>query len=181
VRLATIAWRSDAGAEWCEVESGDDGFALAGHAIVVERSVPFLITYGVALGSEWQTRRVSLEIHQLDGSELIHLVVEDGAWTLGGEARADLAGCLDVDLSFTPATNTLPIRRLGLGVGDAADIDAAWVRWPELDVVRARQRYERLAEDRYRFTQEDFSAEIAVDSEGLVLEYADIWRAIARG
>ena len=178
--LATIAWRSDAGAEWCELEAGDDGFAIGGHAIIVEASVPILVAYGVALGSDWRTHRVSLEVWHPDRSEFTHLVVEDGAWTRDGHALSDLAGCTDVDLAFTPATNTLPIRRLGLGVGDAADIDAAWVRWPRLDVERVKQRYERLAEDRYRFTQEDFTAEITVDSKGLVLEYADIWRVIGR-
>jgi hypothetical protein len=92
----------------------------------------------------------------------------------------ELGGCRDVDLAFTPATNTLPIRRLGLDVGDAANVGAAWVRWPELDVVPAQQRYERLTADRYRFTQNGFSAEITIDSDGLVREYADIWRAIGR-
>jgi hypothetical protein len=87
---------------------------------------------------------------------------------------------VDVDLSFTPATNTLPIRRLGLAVGEEAEIAVAWLVWPELRFERARQRYTRLAEDRYRYTQDDFEAELTVDKEGLVLEYEGLWRAVAR-
>jgi uncharacterized protein len=87
---------------------------------------------------------------------------------------------VDVDLSFTPATNTLPIRRLRLDVGEEAEILVAWLVWPELEVRPVRQRYARLAQDRYRYAQDDFEAELVVDDEGLVLEYEGLWRAVAR-
>jgi uncharacterized protein len=180
VNLATVAWRSDAGAEWCTLEGDGERFSLRGEAIVAERSLPYLVSYAVELGPGWETREVVVEAFDGRRSESVRLLVQDGTWVRDGGVIPDLAGCLDVDLAFTPATNTLPIRRLALGVGDAAEVEAAWVRWPQLDVVRAHQRYERLAEDRYRFTQDDFRAEITVDSEGLVTEYADIWRAIGR-
>jgi hypothetical protein len=41
------------------------------------------------------------------------------------------------------------------------------------------QRYTRLAEDRYRYTQDEFEAELTVDQQGLVLDYEGLWRAIA--
>ena len=183
MNVATIAWRSDAGADLCALEAGRDGFSLRGTAIVVEDSVPYLLWYLVSVGDDWQTRNVVVHIFDRDGERLVHLGAEGGTWAGGrmlDEPHPDLAGCLDVDLAFTPATNTLPIRRLSLEVGDAADVNAAWVRWPQLDVVRVSQRYERLALDRYRFMQEEFSADITVDREGLVVEYADIWRALGR-
>jgi hypothetical protein len=178
--MATIAWQSDVGADRCRLAGHDDGFSLSGEAILAESSIPYLVTYRVGVDLDWQTRDVFVRVFGDHSEATVHFVAGGGTWTLGGKALASLDGCIDVDLAFTPATNTLPVRRLGLGVGDAADVAAAWMRWPELDVVRAEQRYERLAEDRYRFTQEDFSAEIAVDSEGLVLAYADIWRVIGR-
>jgi uncharacterized protein len=88
--------------------------------------------------------------------------------------------CVDVDLGFTPATNTLPIRRLGLEVGEAAELAVAWLRWPTLRVERAEQRYERLARDRYRYSSGDFEADLTVDEHGLVVEYEGVWRAVAR-
>ena len=87
--------------------------------------------------------------------------------------------CVDVDLSFTPATNTLPIRRLDLDVGKEAEVHVAWLVWPELSVQRVDQRYARIANDRYRYTQDDFEAELTIDEQGLVLEYEGLWRAIA--
>jgi uncharacterized protein len=95
------------------------------------------------------------------------------------ERPPEYSDCVDVDLSFTPATNTLPIRRLGLDIGEEAEIHVAWLVWPELTVQRVLQRYTRLAADRYRYTQDEFEAELTVDRQGLVLEYEGLWRAIA--
>jgi hypothetical protein len=61
-----------------------------------------------------------------------------------GELVSQLDGCTDVDFGWTPATNTVPIRRLGLEVGQRASITAAWIRFPELDVVASEQWYRDL-------------------------------------
>jgi hypothetical protein len=97
----------------------------------------------------------------------------------GTSRPAVYADSVDVDLGFTPATNTLPIRRLRLAVGQRAEIEAAWLVWPELQVRPARQTYTRLGEDRYRYQQGDFDAELLVDEHGLVREYQGLWRAVA--
>src|SRR5207247_1457892 len=91
------------------------------------------------------------------------------------EERPDLQGCLDVDLGFTPATNTLPIRRLGLEPGGAAYIRAAWGLLPDLTVRAAAQRYDRLAERRYRYSSGPFASTLDVDEHGLVLDYPGGW------
>ena len=78
-----------------------------------------------------------------------------------------------MDLGIGASTNTLPIRRLDLEVGEAAEIVAAWVRFPELSLEPLPQRYTRLAEDRFRYESLDsgFTAEILVDDLGLVVHY----------
>jgi hypothetical protein len=83
-----------------------------------------------------------------------------------------------VDLGCSPSTNTLPIRRLRLAPGKAATIKAAWVRFPELVVVKAAQTYARLDEFTWRYASGTFDAELTVDEDGLVVAYAD-WRRTA--
>ena len=56
----------------------------------------------------------------------------DGAVTRG------LKGCTDVDLECSPATNTLPIRRLRLAVEAREQVQAAWIRFPGLTVEKSR-------------------------------------------
>jgi hypothetical protein len=92
-----------------------------------------------------------------------------------------VAGCLDVDLAFTPATNILPLRRLGLAVGESREMTAAWVRFPELSVEPLAQRYTRLDERRVRYESRGgaFTAELEVDELGLVVRYPPLWERVA--
>jgi hypothetical protein len=91
------------------------------------------------------------------------------------------AGALrvDVDLGVTPATNTIPIRRLGLAVGESADISVVSIRFPDLAVAVEEQRYERQAPDLYRYSSGPYDAELVVDRSGLVLDYEQLWHAVA--
>ena len=73
-----------------------------------------------------------------------------GVWRTSGQELPGLGGCTDIDLAITPATNTLPIRRLDLDIGSSELVVAAWVKFPELIVQPLSQRYTRLARDRYR-------------------------------
>jgi hypothetical protein len=86
-----------------------------------------------------------------------------------------------VDLGFSPSTNTLPIRRLGLAVDDSAEVRAAWVRFPQLTVEPLPQRYTRLGPDRYLYESlaSDFRAELEVDDLGLIVRYPGVWERAA--
>jgi hypothetical protein len=86
---------------------------------------------------------------------------------------------LDVDLGFSPSTNTLPIRRLGLAVGATREIGVLWVLFPTFEIVAGRQTYERLGDRSWRYRSTGFVGDLDVDDVGLVETYAE-WRAIAR-
>lgn len=118
-----------------------------------------------------------------DATRTSLLVHDDsGKWVVDGQPDDGLADCIDVDFRLTPSTNTLPIRRLAPAVGESVETRAAWIAWPELDVVFSEQVYERLEENRYRFTSGDFTADLLVDDSGLVLRYGEeYWRALAHG
>lgn len=75
----------------------------------------------------------------------------------------------------------MPIRRLAPRIGDAVEVTAAWVRFPELTIEPLPQRYTRLADRHYRYESGggSFVAEIEVDELGLVTEYEGGWRRIA--
>lgn len=64
---------------------------------------------------------------------------------MNSELAPAIQGCVDIDLGWTPSTNTLPIRRLQLGVGTSSGpITAAWVRFPELKLEPLPQEYRNL-------------------------------------
>lgn len=141
--------------------------------------MPCHLSYVVTVDEEWRTQsanvrgwagatEVDLEIRTVDGQQ----------WTLNGAPVAAVAGCIDVDLSFTPATNLLPIRRLGLPIGSSAPVAAAWLRFPELDLQRLDQVYTRAAEGRYEYSSAggSFRATLEVSARGLVTDYPGLWR-----
>jgi hypothetical protein len=103
--------------------------------------------------------------------------VPTGRWTRDGVEQPQVAGAVDVDLGFTPATNTLPIRRLTLQVGGAAAVRAAWLRFPEMEFVSLEQVYTRQAEHQYLYESSggQFRAVLELDEVGLVTRYGDYW------
>ena len=100
-------------------------------------------------------------------------------WRTSGRELHELNRCEDVDLALTPATNTLPIRRLNLQIGRTSSVVAVWVKVPDLEVQPLSQRYTRLTKDTYRYeSNTGFSTEIAVDDLGLVTAYPGGWERI---
>lgn len=104
------------------------------------------------------------------------------SWRVNGRVRGALEGCDDVDLAITPATNTLPIRRLDPGVGAEVAARVAWVRFPSLAVEPALQHYRNLGGGRFRYERRagPVRAELEVDARGLVTRYGDSWERVAR-
>ncbi len=174
-----VAWRrSDEveADEHCTLTRRDTGLALVGTVLGSEAGVPVRIEYRVMADASGHTTAV--HVRDLRGFEQRAIALErdaKGNWRLDGVAARSLRGCTDVDLGCSPSTNTLPIRRLGLRVGATKTIQAAWVRFPELTVVKAAQTYTRLDESTYRYASGTFEAELTVDDEGLVTTYAE-WR-----
>jgi hypothetical protein len=103
-----------------------------------------------------------------------------GSWRIGGAPAPHLDGCLDVDLEWSSLTNTFPVHRLGLEVGEAADVPAAWVRALDLSVERLEQHYVRLDDDedreRYHYAAPrfEFESELVYEEFGLVVDYPGI-------
>ena len=95
-----------------------------------------------------------------------------------------LDGCEYVDVSETPFTNTLPIRRLDLAPGESADVSVAYFDGSELQPWPEPQRYTCLEKnDRgglYRYLNLDsgFTADLPVDADGLVTDYPGLFKRV---
>ena len=172
-----VAWRrSDEvlADEHCTLAVRDSGLSLIGTVLGAEAGAPVRVEYRVLADGAGLTTAV--HVRDLRGFDQRTLTVErstKGAWTVNGVLVKTLKGCTDIDLGCSPSTNTLPIRRLRLAVGASSTIQAAWVRFPGLEVVKAAQTYTRLDEFTYRYASGDFTAELTVDDDGLVAAYAE--------
>ena len=181
------------GAEWCELAREAGGWRITGTALVAAEGEPSFVRYDIALAADWSTREARIDVHTGvdDGDRWLHARADDGRWQIERDSRSgettprddteSVRGLIDIDLGFTPATNTLPIRRLAPGIGETVDVTALWVRFPELTIEPLPQRYTRLSERRYRYESAGgaFVAELEVDDLGLVVTYEGGWQRIA--
>ena len=155
----------------------------SGLVIGLEAGRPFRIGYEIRCDGLWRVREVRAAAPDSKLPVLELLADGEGHWKRrGGKPLPELEGCIDVDISATPFTNTLPIRRLGLKPGQAEELVVTYVRVPELLVGAERQRYGCLEVQAdggfYRFEAlpSGFTAELPVDAEGLVLDYPGLFR-----
>lgn len=168
------------GTELFELKEDSSGTDLRGWVVALVDGVGCAVEYEVAVDEGWMTRRVDVTLHRGDTRTLGIEHDGRGRWSVDGVSNPDLEGCLDVDLGVSPSTNTLPIRRLNLDVGAEANLDAAWIRFPELVVEVLPQSYQRKAESVYRYRSDSFEADLEVDDQGVVLRYGKaLWQTVA--
>ena len=171
------------GLEHLRLVTSGAGFVANGLVIGLEAGRPFRIGYEIRCDRLWRVREVRAAA--LDSERPVLELVADGEgrWKgRRGEPVPELDGCIDVDISATPFTNTLPIRRLELEPGDSEELTVTYIRVPELLVGSERQRYGCLEAQAdgglYRFEAlpSGFTARLPVDADGLVIDYPGLFR-----
>lgn len=151
---------------------------LAGTAVFAHEGRPCRLDYRIVCDEGWRT--LSAGVSGWVGPREVEVEIEadsGGRWLLNGSECADVAGCVDVDLNFSPSTNLLPIRRLRLGVGEEARVRAAWLRFPGFRLEPLEQVYRRLDETTYRYESAGgrFVRDLPVNEAGFVVRYPEIW------
>jgi hypothetical protein len=184
----TIVWEfaDRPGLECLQLVADAKGVTAEGVVVLGLNTETVRLRYTIDCDPDFGFRAATLTL-QCGPQRISRMVARDdqGIWRVDGRERPDLAPCRDIDVMATPFTNTLPIRRLGLAPGAAAEIAAAYIRLPDLEIAVATQEYGRLtgaglpARYRYGSRATGFSAELSVDQDGLVVDYGAIWRRLA--
>jgi hypothetical protein len=165
------------GVELAEVELSP--VRVEGEVVVIENGEPMAVSYQVDCDGGATTLRATVRLKRRGARQHCHLERSaGGGWTVNGNPAPQLEGLADVDLSVTPSTNTAPLRRLRLAIGQEAEVTAAWVKFPTLDVVPLRQIYRRVGPHAYEYEAPElqFATEIECDEEGVVRTYGGLWR-----
>ena len=177
-----IQWRrlDQPAIERATIFSENRGWILAGVVDgTLEGGAPYQVRYSVRCAGDWTAREAVVDGHLGDAPISIALERDaaTGTWTFNGDPQAQVKGCIDVDLGFSPITNTLPIRRLELPVHGSAEVRAAWLRFPEMRLERLDQRYTRADARCYRYESGGgaFTADLTVDEKGVVVQYDRYW------
>lgn len=169
------------GLEHLRISTDPDGITAAGMVIGSSDGVPFALSYRALLFHDWTFH--ALRIDAVDSSDVVMMSRSpEGMWLVRGRERKALTPCIDIDLSWTPFTNNLPMRRLGLSTGESREIRVAHIEPPDFIPKIAVQRYSCL-ETGKRFLYEDLTfgtvAEFELQDDGLLGDYPGLFRRIA--
>jgi len=200
---AVWEWVDRKGLEWCVVTERAKGVRVEGRVVAVLGEEAMKLSYELELNGGWRFLQARLSCES--GMTTTDLEVERTArgWSVDGQRRPDLEGCVDIDIMASPLTNTLPVRRLPWEPGRSHDILTAYIRVPELSVERVGQRYSLLGSDaagsqrfeyllpaqpssqsgtttafEYHSAASGFRATLQVDASGLVCHYPPYWRRL---
>ena len=166
--------------EYLHIQS-DTSHLIEGNITGLVNEQPLHVCYKIETNTQWNISSVHIKVLEHAEKEL-QFTKSDNRWhDKQGTIHAIFDACTDIDISLTPFTNTLPINRLRLPVGGSAEIAVLYFDLPAMDVKPVKQRYTRLAEDRYKYESlsSGFTAELLVDEGGLVINYPQIWERLA--
>jgi hypothetical protein len=144
---------------------------------------PFRLTYRLAWEASWRLRHAELVVETGHATRSLSLQTDGlGRWRdANGRSINELDGCLDIDIWPTPFTNSFPIRREPMAIGERREYRMAWIFAPDLTVHAQRQAYTRIADRLYLFENLDgrgFQAKLPVDEDGIVLDYPGLFRRV---
>jgi len=142
----------------------------------------YKVDYLITVNRNWETAYVEMK-SQLNGT--IHSSIFQralpGNWEIDGYPSDQFRGCIDIDISLTPFTNSLPINRLKLDMHEERQINVLYIDILGREVKEVRQKYTRLSELEYKYENvpNDFEAIIQVDRSGLVVNYPGLFERTA--
>ena len=179
-----VLWRriDAAGMDACSYEISGDGYLISGVAVYQQDGEPVKLEYRISCDPDWSSR--SAWVSGWSGTARKEITVsrdQTGLWTANGAEIAGTGGLLDIDLGFTPATNTNAIRRLDLAIGAAAETTAVWLDTEDWRIKPLRQVYRRQSGTEFAYSSPAhvYAAVLLTDDFGIIRLYPQLWAAIS--
>jgi len=176
---------SGPGLEHLYLREDHEQIAADGLILGVKDQVPFRVHYEIMCDLQWRVRTVHVQLLSGQKQALALHADGEGNWiSAAGERLASLYGCLDIDISESPFTNTLSIRRAPFEPGVSLTLTVVYLAVPELTIEPAQQRYTCLEKSptgglyRFESLSSGFRADLPVDDDGLVLDYPGVFRRV---
>ncbi len=175
-----ILWRrvDVEGHDACRLDRDHDGWTLSGSAAYDEDGAVVALNYSVVHDRDWTTRSARISGWAAEQTLDIEIIRRpDGLWSCNGSSIETVKNCIDIDLGFTPATNTTAIRRLELETGQSMKTCAAWLDPSDWKLKPLDQQYTRETKSTFQYCSlaSGFTTQLTVNDLGLVEDYPGIW------
>ena len=181
---AEFFWRKmdRIGCDSCRLIRLSNGWRLSGAAVFLEEPRACHFQYDVVADRAFRAKSATVVGYL--GKKAIDIRIRSagtGAWRVNGVLNSKVAGCIDIDLGFTPATNLFALRRLALKVGQHTEAPAAYLAFPSMRFTRLPQRYERTGRTAYAYEAPTvgYAGTLQVSSVGAVVKYPGLFELVS--
>jgi uncharacterized protein len=136
----------------------------------------FSASYDLVTDEHGATKRLSLTVTLAERERQLSIARdEENMWLVqdhqGQTRRSNYDGALDVDVTFSPFFNALPIRRNALHEkAESVTVPVVYVRVPDLSVETEMISYSSAA-DGIKLHSPVADTTVTVDSDGFILDY----------
>lgn len=172
---STYVWRrlDLDGLVYVRLDDGVDGVLAEGYEICADGDQRWAVQFAVRLDSGWRHERTTVAVIDGAGTRRLELASDDRrSWTRDGQNDPSLGGCTDVDLAGNPFTNAFVTRRVAPPIDADVEVRAAFVETPALSVRPLVQRYQRLAEHRWVYADDEYGRfDFHTDADGVAIDY----------
>lgn len=160
------------GNDACRFANAQGGYLIDGSSTDADWNT---VRYRIRARDDGTTRRVRIGA----SSRIFVRRAPDDTWSVNGTPIPDVTGAKDIHLSFTPATMTLPIRRLKLDVGDEEKILVASLDLEDEKLKPLHFVIRHTANDKYECfnAERAVTSQLTVDSHGIVQSHTGHWIA----
>lgn len=171
--------KKSAGSEFLEVKSSEDTSIAKSSIISIENNTPLKIEYKIEL-TNWFTKNVKINLLNLGKSLYLESNQNHQWFDEHGNEIPELSGAIDIDISCTPFTNSLPINRVDWRLNKPQSFLMVYIKVPELALKKVEQVYTLIKEEKdyqmFDYRSSSFQSTIQVDKDGLVIEYPKLFK-----
>ncbi|RYZ36670.1 MAG: hypothetical protein EOP49_32405 [Sphingobacteriales bacterium] len=180
--IRNIVWKglNPDSMEFCRIHFRDT-ILVKSTIVGCSEDIPYKADYEMELSLDWVINCVQIK-SWLGNSEQSLTLKHNGHGKWHGNDREwkHLEGCMDIDISLTPFTNSIPVNRLRVLPNASADTELIYIDVLRFGVTRQRQSYTNLGAHQYHFRAEDghFEAKITMDELNLVSDYPGLFNRL---
>jgi uncharacterized protein len=137
-----------------------------------------IVNYKIELDGNWVTKKLTLEVDEVSRLEILSDGL--GNWfNAEGNSIDHLKGAIDIDISATPFSNSLPVNRMVWNKNQQHHFEVVYLSVPTLAIKKVPQSYKYIKSDgelRYfNYRCYEYETTICVDQNGLVISYPNVF------
>ncbi|MCC5894119.1 MAG: putative glycolipid-binding domain-containing protein [Alkalibacterium sp.] len=182
---SAVVWTNveNGGCEHLAIKETDNQMFVQSTLISIDEKehTAYTTQYTVEMDKNWSIKTVQIDVN--DSNHMGLSTDGLGNWfNLDGQPLPHLKGAIDIDISATPFSNSLPINRLNWKLGQIEAFQMVYISVPSLAFKRVDQTYQFIRQEEdmryFKYHSTTYDTVISVDSDGLVLNYPELFKRL---